>query len=381
MSLVIYGNTAEDLGQFNIEFDDNALTDLADSAEGKLEDLPVALHSTNFTIEDSSSSLNVLSIPVPAADISVEVKLFLQLMLKILECTELGDAGHKVVSTVVSAISSYISSDICESISGRYQTQKRSEKFEELHSVVNEARKELLDVYKVLRQKLGSESSECSTEGNDLELEASKELVDMFNQYFHFRKQSSFAGDHCLSRVMYCLLLTCSKYMSKLVEKVRNKEMLFTLIIYLVFSMHLSLFFSLLMFPYTLLQSEHALLGLSMAHLLCSGRESCFQFVNSGGMEQLAKFFSKDGQNSTTIMLLLLGVVERATRYSVGCEGFLGWWPREDENIPSGISEGYSQLLKLILSKPRHDVASLATYLLHRLRFYEVASRYEVLLL
>ena len=91
-------------------------------------------------------------------------------------------------------------------------------------------------------------------------------------------------------------------------------------------------------------------------------------------------FLTLDGQNSTTIMLLLLGVVERATRYSVGCEAFLGWWPREDDSIPSSISEGYSHLLKLILSKPRHDVASLATYLLHRLRFYEIASRYEVLL-
>ncbi|KAK7268102.1 hypothetical protein RIF29_20789 [Crotalaria pallida] len=327
LSLVIYGNTAEDLGQFNIEFNDNALTDLADSAEGKLEDLPLALHSTSFTIEDSASSLSVLSIPVPAADISFEVKLFLQLMLKILEFTELGDAGHKVVSTVVSAISSYISSDVCESISGRYQTRKRSDKFEDLHSVVNEARKELLEVYKVLLKNSGSKSSECLFDGNDLELEAelldSKVLVDMFNQYFHFRRHSSYIGDHCLSR------------------------------------------------------SEHALLGLSMAHLLCSGRESCFQFVSSGGMEQLAKFFSNDGQNSTTTTLLLLGVVERASRYSVGCEGFLGWWPREDENIPSGVSDGYSQLLKLILSKPRHDVASLATYLLQRLRFYEVASRYE----
>ncbi|KAL1369387.1 protein virilizer homolog isoform X1 [Arachis hypogaea] len=326
LSLVIYGNTAEDLGQFNIEFGDNALTDLADSEEGKLEDLPVALHPTNFTIEDSSS-LNVLSIPVPAADISVEVKLFLQLMLKILEFSELGDAGHKVVSTVVSAIASYISSDICESISGRYQTRNRPDKFEELHGVVNEARKGLLEVYKVLQQKIGSESSEYSAEGNDLEMGTeisdSKVLVDMFNHYFQFKRQSLLTGDHFVSR------------------------------------------------------SEHTLLGLSMAHLLCSGRESCFHFVNSGGMEQLAKFFSKDGQNSTTIMLLLLGVVERATRFSVGCEGFLGWWPREDENIPSGTSEGYSQLLKLILSKPRHDVASLATYLLHRLRFYEVTSRYE----
>ncbi|XP_027363282.1 protein virilizer homolog isoform X3 [Abrus precatorius] len=327
LSLVIYGNTAEDLGQFNIEFDDNALTDLVDSTEGKLEDLPLALRSTNFTIDDSRSSLSALSVPVPATDITLEVKVFLQLMLKILEFPELGDAGHKVVSTVVSAISSYISSDICESISGRYQTGKKCEKFEELHAVVNEARKELLEVYKVLRKKFGTESSECSAEGNYLDLDAemldSKMLVEMFNQYFHFRRHSSCIGCHCLSR------------------------------------------------------SEHALLGLSMAHLLCSGRESCFQFVNSGGMEQLAVFFSKDGQNSTTIMLLLLGVVERATRYSVGCEGFLGWWPREDESIPSGISEGYSHLLKLILSKPRHDVASLATYLLHRLRFYEVASRYE----
>ncbi|MED6107578.1 hypothetical protein PIB30_015327 [Stylosanthes scabra] len=204
LSLVIYGNTAEDLGQFNIEFDDNALTDLADSEEGKLEDLPVALHPTNFTIEDSSS-LNVLSIPVPAADISVEVKLFLQLMLKILEFSELEDAGHKVVSTVVSAIASYISSDICESISGRDQTRNRPDKFEELHGVVNEARKELLEVYNVLRQKLGSESSEYSTEGNDLEMETeildSKVLVDMFNKYFQFRRQSLLTGDHFLSRV------------------------------------------------------------------------------------------------------------------------------------------------------------------------------------
>ncbi|KAK2454634.1 protein virilizer protein [Trifolium repens] len=327
LSLLIYGNTAEDLGQFNIEFDDNALTDLVDSTEGKLEDLPLALHSNNFSIEDSRSSLRVLSIPVPVADISLEVKLFLQLMLKILELSEIGDNehieddGHKVVSTVVSAISSYISGDICESISGRYQAGKKAEKFEELHNVVNKARKELTVVYKVFRQKIGSESSECS----ELETEIldSKTLVDMFNQINHFRWQSSSIGDHFLSR------------------------------------------------------SEHALLGLSMAYLLCSGRESCFQFVNSGGMQQIEMFFSKDGLNSTTITLLLLGVVERATRYSVGCEGFLGWWPREDESIPSGVSEGYSHLLKLILSKPRHDVASLATYLVHRLGFYEVASRYE----
>lgn len=120
-------------------------------------------------------------------------------------------------------------------------------------------------------------------------------------------------------------------------------------------------------------------MGLSVALLLCSGRESCFHFVNSGGMEQLAHVFCHV-QSSTATTLLLLGVVEQATRHSFGCEGFLGWWPREDENIPSGTSEAYNRLLNLLLQKPRHDVASLATFVLHRLRFYEVVLRYEVYL-
>lgn len=119
-------------------------------------------------------------------------------------------------------------------------------------------------------------------------------------------------------------------------------------------------------------------MGLSVALFLCSGKESCFHFVNSGGMDQLAYVFSQGMEISPSITLFLLGVIEQATRHSIGCETFLGWWPREDENVPSGASEGYSRLLNLLLQKPRHDVASLVTSVLHRLRFYEVASRYEV---
>ncbi|XP_048500624.1 protein virilizer homolog isoform X2 [Beta vulgaris subsp. vulgaris] len=94
-------------------------------------------------------------------------------------------------------------------------------------------------------------------------------------------------------------------------------------------------------------------------------------------MKQLAHFLSHDMQNSATVTLMLLGVIEQATRYSVGCEGLLGWWPRESEDVPSSVSEGYSQLLKLLMQKQRHDIAALVTYILHRLRVYEVASRYE----
>lgn len=95
-------------------------------------------------------------------------------------------------------------------------------------------------------------------------------------------------------------------------------------------------------------------------------------------MKQLGYVISRRTHNSTSLALLSLGVIEQATMHSVGCEAFLGWWPREDENIPAGTSDGYSQLLKLLLETQRHDIASLATYILHRMRFYEVACRYEV---
>lgn len=116
------------------------------------------------------------------------------------------------------------------------------------------------------------------------------------------------------------------------------------------------------------------LLGLTL--LFCSSREGCFHFVNNGGMEEIVWLLSQE--NSPAITLMLLGIVECATRHGIGCEGFLGWWPRGDENVPVGNSDGYSFLLSLLLGKQRHDVAALAAYILHRLRFYEIATRYEV---
>ncbi|XP_041028654.1 protein virilizer homolog isoform X1 [Juglans microcarpa x Juglans regia] len=328
LSLVIYGNTAEDLGQFNIEFDDNSLRNLVSSAEGKLEDLPLALHSTNLTIEEPIYSLNALSIPVAPLDISIELKQFIQLLFKILRLSTLGDAVHTVVNTLVSAASSYVTCELHDAANNAKNiTRAKSTNFKELLSLIGEASGELLELYKV-QQETGNGSVDllagCTFADFEADLVNSKELVDLYSKYFNFSSNSANFGHHDLS------------------------------------------------------QKENVLLGLSVALFLCSSRESCFHFVNSGGLEHIVHIFGNDKPNSVTITLLLLGVVERATQFSIGCEGFFGWWPREDENIPSGISEGYSQLLKLLLlQKPRHDVASLATYVLHRLRFYEVASRYE----
>ncbi|XVF76085.1 hypothetical protein PTKIN_Ptkin13bG0237800 [Pterospermum kingtungense] len=320
LSLVIYGNTAEDLGQFNIEFDDSSLTNLVSSADGKLDDLPLPLRTFNRTFEESISSLNVLSSPVIPVDLSVEVKQLLQLMLKILELPNLGHAVHKVVSAVALAASSLITFDLdSNAINQKHLTSGKNKDFEKLDHGISEARKELLELYNESSESL----TECSFLEFDADLAPSRQLVEMLSPYFYFSKSSCGFGHHQLS------------------------------------------------------ESKNVILGLNVALFLCSSKESCFHFVNFGGMDQLAYLFDHEMQKSAAVTLLLLGVIEQATRYSLGCEGFLGWWPREDENIPSGTSDGYSHLLKLLLQKPRHDVASLATYVLHRLRFYEVVSRYE----
>lgn len=192
LSLIIYGNTAEDLGQFNIEFDDSSITNLVTSAEGKLEDLPLALHSTNLTIEDSISPLKALSLSLPASDISTEAKQFLQLILKVWEYPNLGDELHKIVSTVVSAASSYVTHAW-----GRSSDQK------ELQSVINQAKNEFLEL---IQHKSKDESAELLVDGRFLESEAdlatSKQLVDMLSLYFCFNRESSCVRHHQISQVI-----------------------------------------------------------------------------------------------------------------------------------------------------------------------------------
>lgn len=329
LSLVIYGNTAEDLGQFNIEVDlDSSLTHTVSAIEGDLEDLPPALHPTNLTIEESLSTLKKLSFQVVRLDITVEIKQLLQLLFKIIESQNLGVVPDTVISSLLSAALVHASPSLYSSvINEKHAGMDKLIDGEEINDVLTEASKELLGLYKSFQQS-GYFTAETSTESMFLESEAdvatSKQLVDMLTLCFQFGSNCGTAGNSVLSK------------------------------------------------------HKDAVLWLSVALLLCSARESCFHFVSGGGIEKLGHVFNYDIQNSLTLKLLSLGVIEQATRHSIGCEGFLGWWPREDENIPPGTSEGYNQLLKFLLQNRRHDVASLATYILNRLRFYEVASRYEV---
>ncbi|KAL0374797.1 UNVERIFIED_CONTAM: protein virilizer [Sesamum radiatum] len=329
LSMVIYGNTAEDLGQFNIEVDlDNTLTDTVSAVEGKVEDLPPAFHPNTLTIKEIVSPLKILSQAVVMLDLPLELRKYLLLVFKSLDSENLGGAVDTVISSLLSVTS------ICGTPSSPHNPTDpkqlgidRLTRTGDADHTLTEAGKELFDVYERLRNQSGDPSGESSAESLFLESEAgiptSKELMDSVHQQFDFCNSTGNVGYPHLS------------------------------------------------------QNKNTILWLSVARLLCSARESCFHFVNYDGMKQLGYIFNHRMQNSTTLTLLLLGVIEQATRHSIGCEGFLGWWPREEESIPVRTSDGYNQLLKLLLENQRHDVASLATYILHRMRFYEVTCRYE----
>ncbi|KAI3523135.1 hypothetical protein L1887_01192 [Cichorium endivia] len=324
LGLVIYGNTGEDLGQFNIEVDlDTSLTNTVSIVEGNLEDLPPALNPAKSAIEEPIFPLKSLTFKHIASDISVDIKQFLNLCFKILEIPNGGgDALNTVINSLVSAAVTYST----QSLKCASNREGRLVDHEESFFDFSEARKELLDIFTSLitssRDSLRENLSENDFLESEGDLVTSKQLVDTLSQH------------------------------------------------YLVFSDSESPIRS------QLPQSKLLMVWLSGALLLCSSKESCFNFVNGGGMKHLGDIFSKNTL-STAATLLLLGVIEQATRYSIGCEGFLNWWPREDDKMPAGTSENYNQLLKLLIQKQRHDVASLATYILHRIRAYEVASRYE----
>lgn len=206
LSLVVYGNTAEDLGQFNIEFDDSSLTDIVSSVEGNLEDLPLPLNCAKFKNEELVCSLQALLQPVSVLDISAEVKQLLQLVLKILEVQEPGDAVHKVVDAVVSAASAYITKGLpSRAIDQKPVSWGRSKDSKELQIAISESKTELVELCKVLQHESGDMLVELSTECSLLEHDnnpvTSKLLVDMFHQYFHFESNASNVRHPLLSKV------------------------------------------------------------------------------------------------------------------------------------------------------------------------------------
>ncbi|XP_044958124.1 protein virilizer homolog isoform X1 [Hordeum vulgare subsp. vulgare] len=330
LTLVIYGNTAEDLGQFNIELGlDHSLANVVSSpSEGKFEDLPPALRSSKFKFEESLSSIKPLSFQSTDLELSLEVKKILYLALKMHQILNVENLIPDLGSVVISAVSKYVTSSNCMPHSWNQDLADGSSKSnldpQESNIVHTEASNELFEIWKnvhsIAATLLGDDGFAVGLE----ELPTTKTIFELFNNSFPYYRNCSLLDLQCPS------------------------------------------------------QNNWLVMSLSLVLLICSSKESCFYFVDAGGMEQIINLLCWKTPKSTATTLLLLGIVENATRHGVGCEAFLGWWPRSDRNsIPTGSSDGYCSLLKLLLEKERHDIASRATYVLQRLRFYEILSRYE----
>ena len=196
LSLVIYGNTAEDLGQFNIEFGDSSINNLVSSVDGKLEDLPLPLRLTNVTVEEPISALRALSVPLPASDMPIEAKRLLQVMLKIWESPNLDNDGLcKIVSLLVSVASSFATHALGKSNNNA-----------QLQSVISGAIKDLLKLYHHETEDVSVNFLEDgSSLESELDLVTSKQLVDMLKNFFCFKGESSCFAHRQISQVIQVL--------------------------------------------------------------------------------------------------------------------------------------------------------------------------------
>ncbi|EEE59344.1 hypothetical protein OsJ_11427 [Oryza sativa Japonica Group] len=206
LTLVIYGNTAEDLGQFNIELDlDHSLANVVSSpSEGKLEDLPPALHSSKFTFEESLSSLKPLSLQATELDLSIEVKKILLLALTMYQIPNVENLIPNLQSAVISAVLKYMpASTNCMS---RNWNRDPANCFAEdnvdsqgtSNTLLMEASNELFDIWK----NVNSIVDNITFDDNGLafrleELPTTKHLFTLFDSCFPYYRNCSLLDLEC----------------------------------------------------------------------------------------------------------------------------------------------------------------------------------------
>lgn len=199
ITLVVYGNTAEDLGQCNIDFDlDNSLASLVFSPlDGKLEDLPPALLSDKSTIEELLSSTLSFSLPFSDLDMSSEMRHFLHLALKVCQLSDDEAIILKTVRAVVSTLHSHVNNNYCGTVACGDELSLRKAIYEKEDQqkvlfVISEATNELLELYKFLQSSKQDESLLLDiVEEPDSDSVTSQLVVDMLYQQFPFSQHFS----------------------------------------------------------------------------------------------------------------------------------------------------------------------------------------------
>lgn len=208
LTLVVYGNTTKDLGQFNIDVDlDGSLANTVNVVEGDLEDLPPALRPNNLSTEQTLSSLKSLSLKSIPLAIPLELRQLLQLILRILESPNFGLMKNKVLTSLLSVASIYATP--CFPSESTMHEQLGLDKLvynQEAGLAIAEAKKELLEMHDSFFSQPGNHSTEFATVAmlveSEIETAPPKQLLDSLSHYFKFGSGPDAAAHHEVSKVI-----------------------------------------------------------------------------------------------------------------------------------------------------------------------------------
>lgn len=194
----------KDLGQYNIILEGRSVTDIVNSTEGNLEDLPLVLHSVNRTIEECLSSLDIVALPLAAVDVPVEVKRLLQLLVKVFDQqATTDDVLNKLVDTVVSGVSSYVTDNVDFFLKNKNCTAVASSVDSGIfHDITDKVKKGILDLNEIQESDVPLGSSALLSFLESETLASPQQLVDMLTPYIQFESDSLGTAFPQLSKVL-----------------------------------------------------------------------------------------------------------------------------------------------------------------------------------
>lgn len=320
LSLVVYGNSAKDLGQFNADHDiESTLSDLLLPAEAvlKAEDLPEALQIETGNLSKVFPPLKNLQLVYRDPEQSVAMQQLLTLAVDMIKSISDHVTTKRVFDVLLCGASAVLSELGIESGFPQWPT---------LTKTAAQSQKKVKDALKQARDDI-----------QVINAQMHKSTLD---------NESSAVGKESL--IMEVIL--------DWIEK----------------SFQLSM-------PSDMSVEEHLIGGLAAVQILCTDAHWCLQFVMAGGVHLLMNVLQCTSAESSATALLVLGAVKCACQHAFACEALLGWWPPKttSTDAKSRASVGYCVILKLLLQTKRHNVAQLASQVLHCLHAYEVVSEFQ----
>ncbi|KAH7429242.1 hypothetical protein KP509_09G038400 [Ceratopteris richardii] len=324
LSLVVYGNSVKELGQFNFDHEiDNTLSDaiIPPEAVFQPEDLPEALQDDLVCQSKVVTPLRNLRLIHEDVEISEAIHQLLSMSFQLTRLDATCVMTGKVFEIVLAAASAVLSehgieSELPQMISSS-KTHYEDKRVQ--NNNILQARDEMQLIYNQWQYKFASEK------------QAPSPLVDISD----------------LLKGIFEWIKSSFELPLKAESDISVEEFLFA--------------------------------GLAAVLLICTDTRLCFQLVMVEGLDLLLGVLQCVSAESSAMALLILGALKCACQHAFACEALLGWWPASPSSTDSKhtSSFGYSTLLKTLLKTKRRNVSELACQVLHHLHAYQLASEFE----